>query len=270
MEVNLQTQTLIEYAEKEIALFGYAVLPPTDVEEVLSAFAGSGLDIKVTMLDPWYNKGFGGIRDDYIPYIVGLLEKAGQISPHVFLWGFPEIAAHFIERIPAPLHLNTWLTWYYKNNPSVIRGWRSAQMTFLHLTRDDAVLYPEHFFNDKQIEKKAEGKLRYVPGPSSVIETSLLCGFVGREEQTGHPSQKPEKVYEVLYKMTTEPGDIVLDPMCGSGTTGAVGLHLGFYSILNDHNEEYTQITENRIKNLLNQDQPARQLDPYQRTLNFN
>ena len=42
----MKAQTLIEYAEREIAISGHAVLPPTDVEEVLSAFAGSDLDIK--------------------------------------------------------------------------------------------------------------------------------------------------------------------------------------------------------------------------------
>ena len=121
-------------------------------------------------------------------------------------------------------------------------------MACLHLTRPDAILYPEHFLNEKQLRKKEEGKLRFMPGPPSVIESSLLCGFVGREEQTGHPSQKPERVYEELYKMTTKPGDIVLDPMCGSGTTGAVGIKMGFKSILNDNNEEYVKITENRVK----------------------
>lgn len=239
---------IIEYVRNQLSESDCAILQPTDVEDVLSMFAETDLDIKVTMLDPWYNKGVGGTRDDYVPYIVELLEKAGRVSPHVFLWGFPEIVARFIERIPEPLSLKCWLTWYYKNNPSVIRGWRSAQMACLHLTRPDAVLYPEHFLNEKQLQKKEEKKLRYMPGPPSVIESSLLVGFVGKEEQTGHPSQKPESVYEVLYRMVTKPGDIVLDPMCGSGTTGAVGIKLGFKSILNDHDEKYIQITENRLK----------------------
>lgn len=241
---------MLEYVKREIFESDYVILKPTDVEEILSIFMESDLNIKVTMLDPWYNKGVGGLRDDYIPYIVGLLKKAAKISPHVFLWGFPEIVAHFVERIPEPLSLKSWLTWYYKNNPSVIRGWRSAQMACLHLTRPDAVLYPEHFLNEKQLQKKSEGKLRFMPGPPSVIESSLLCGFVGKQEQTGHPSQKPEKVFEVLYKMTTKPGDIVLDPMCGSGTTGAVGIKIGFKSILNDYNEDYVRITENRLKTI--------------------
>jgi site-specific DNA-methyltransferase (adenine-specific) len=50
--------------------------------------------------------------------------------------------------------------------------------------------------------------------------------------------------------MTTKPGDLVLDPMCGSGTTGAVGLKLGFKSILNDHNEEYLGIVERRLSDI--------------------
>ena len=47
--------------------------------------------------------------------------------------------------------------------------------------------------------------------------------------------------------MTTKPGDTVLDPMCGSGTTGAVCAKLGRKAILCDISEEYTQITERRL-----------------------
>lgn len=258
---NLEANTLNAYSpesldhEREtldslhrtLARENVVILQPSDVEQVLRFFAKNDCNVKVTMLDPWYNKGVGGYREDYLQYIVNLLALASKVSPHVFLWGFPEIVAGFIERIPEPLKLNCWLTWYYKNNPSVIRGWRSAQMACLHLTRSDAVLYPEHFLNEAQLEKKAQGKLRYMPGPTSVIEHSLNIGFVGRKEQTGHPSQKPEKVYEPLYRMTTKPGDLVLDPMCGSGTTGSVGQALGFKSILNDSSEEYTRLVEHRL-----------------------
>ena len=141
-----------------------------------------------------------------------------------------------------------WLTWYYKNCPSVIRGWRSAQLTCLHLSKDGARLYPEHFLNEKQLEKRAQGKLRYLPGPLSVIETSLLVGFVGRKEQTGHPAQKPEKAIEPLVKMTTQEGDLVLDPMCGSGTTGIVCEKLGRRSILCDVSEEWTEVARRRLQ----------------------
>ena len=234
-------------AETSSTVGNSTLLVPTDVEETLALAARSGHDFKVTMLDPWYNKGVGGVREDYVDYVVNLLDLASNISPHVYLWGFPEVVAHFLPVLPKNLTLNCWLTWYYKNNPSVIRGWRSAQQTCLHLTREDAILYPEHFLNEKQLEKKKERKLRYLPGPPSVIDAALNIGFVGKNEQTGHPSQKPVKVYEPLYRMTTKPGDLVLDPMCGSGTTGADAATLGFDCILADHNEEYIKIVENRL-----------------------
>jgi site-specific DNA-methyltransferase (adenine-specific) len=199
------------------------------------------------MLDPWYNKGVGGVRDDYVEYVVGLLARASRIAPHVYLWGFPEIIARFVDRLPEPLTLEAWLTWYYKNNPSVIRGWRSAQMTCLHLRRPDATMHPEAFLNEAQLEKQAAGKLRYLPGPPSVIESALLVGFIGRREQTGHPSQKPVKVYDPLVRMATVVDDLVIDPMCGSGTTGAVARATDRVAVLSDLEDDYVTMVEERL-----------------------
>lgn len=56
-----------------------------------------------------------------------VIRQSGLLSDHVYFWGFPEIVAPFVERIPEPLSLVSWLTWYDKNKPSVIRGWRSSQ-----------------------------------------------------------------------------------------------------------------------------------------------
>jgi site-specific DNA-methyltransferase (adenine-specific) len=165
----------------------------------------------------------------------------------VFVWGFPEIVHKILDYLPPETELVAWLTWYYRNCPSVIRGWRSAQLACLHLARVGARLYPERFLNQTQTEKLQQGKLRYMPGPASVIEAPLNIGFVGKKEQTGHPAQKPMKVIEPLVLMTTEPGDIVLDPMCGSGTTGEVCQLLGRRAILCDQSDEYLAIAERRL-----------------------
>lgn len=223
------------------------LLPPFDAEDCLELVAATGVAVNVTMLDPWYNKGIGGTRADYVEYICRLLDVSSRFSEHVYLWGFPEIAALFVERIPQQFELVSWLTWYYKNNPSVIRGWRSSQMACLHLAREGHRLYPEHFLNEAQLQKKAEGKLRYMPGPTSVIESALEIGFVGRREQTGHKAQKPVSVYSPLIEMTTLPGDLILDPMAGSGTAGAVAQASGRRAVLSDHSEIYTEIMERRL-----------------------
>jgi hypothetical protein len=224
-----------------------AILPPQDVANTLEMLETVGVHAQAMILDPWYNKGIGGVRADYHDFILAVLARAGKLSDHVFLWGFPEIVAPFVERIPRPLTLVAWLTWYYKNSPSVIRGWRSSQMACLHLAHLQARLYPEHFLNAAQREKQAQGKLRYMPGPTSVIEQALLVGFVGRKEQTGHPAQKPVPVFEKLILMTTAADDLVIDPMSGSGTTGIAARQLGRRAILCDASEEYTKLAEGRL-----------------------
>lgn len=226
---------------------GVAILPPMDVTHSLRLMDLSCFQVAVTMLDPWYNKGVGGVRDDYNNHVTEILDLAAPLSDHVFLWGFPEIVARFVDKIPERLSLVAWLTWFYKNSPSVIRGWRSSQMACLHMAAPEARLFPENFLNEAQTKLKNEGKLRYMPGPTSVIEDSLLVGFVGKKEQTGHPAQKPASVFKKLLLMATEEGDVVLDPMSGSGTTGVAAREIGRASILADHSEEYTQIAEQRL-----------------------
>jgi DNA modification methylase len=220
-----------------------ALLTPRDVLATIKAAPKA----TATILDPWYNKGVGGIRKDYHDWLADLLKVTSKKSDHIFLWGFPEIVGKALEYLPMDFELNAWLTWYYKNCPSVIRGWRSAQNTCLHLMRRTAKTYPEHFLNDAQLRKKAEGKLRYMPGPPSVMEAPLAIGFVRRAEQTGHPSQKPVEVIEPLIRMTTVPGDLVLDPMAGSGTTGVACRLTGRDAILCDASKEYVAIIEKRL-----------------------
>jgi site-specific DNA-methyltransferase (adenine-specific) len=47
------------------------------------------------------------------------------------------------------------------------------------------------------------------------------------KERTGYPSQKPEALLERLVHALTNPGDLVVDPYAGSGTTLAVAARLG-------------------------------------------
>jgi len=219
------------------------LLTPRDAEETICGVER----VTVMMLDPWYNKGMGGVRDDYFQWLSKITKLAATRSDHIFLWGFPEIIWRALLDVPSEMRLVAWLTWYFKNCPSVIRGWRSAQMACLHFSVPGAKLYPEHFLNVAQIEKQREGKLRYMPGPTSVVEVPLNIGFVGRREQTGHPAQKPEAVIEYLLRMTTKEGDSVCDPFCGSGTTGAVCRRLGLQGVLADHSDEYTKLMEARL-----------------------
>lgn len=233
---------------------GVALLPPLDVHQSLELCPALDIGLRCTMLDPWYNRGTGGVRQDYDSFVGRILEQSVQASDHVYLWGFPEIVARFVDQLPEGLELVAWLTWYYKNSPSVVRGWRSAQMACLHLSRPGARLHPEHFLNARQLDKQRQGKLRYLPGPTSVvegqldvIEEALMVGFVGRAEQTGHPAQKPKSVFSRLLLMALDRGEVVLDPMCGSGTTGEAARDLGCRAVLADHCQDYTDLAAKRL-----------------------
>jgi len=222
------------------------ILPPQDVFVTLRMLTKP---MSTTILDPWYNKGVGEVRpmDEYIEWLSRVVWESSKTSNHIFVWGFPEIVCKILDHLPDGFELIAWLTWYYKNCPSVICGWRSAQLTCLHIAKPTAKMYPEHFLNEEQLQKRRMGKLRYFPGPPTVIEAPLLVGFVGRSEQTGHQAQKPDKVFEPLVLMTTKPGDVVLDPMCGSGTTGVVCRKLGRHAILCDKDERWIKVTERRL-----------------------
>ncbi|MEI6309159.1 MAG: DNA methyltransferase [bacterium] len=231
----------------ELGKKGVAILPPLDIELSSQLLLSLGFHAQCCVLDPWYNKGVGGVRDDYDDYVPQLLRCVAPLSDHVFLWGFPEIVARFVRILPEPLTLKCWLTWFYRNSPSRIRGWRSAQMACLHLTTPNAVMHVENFLNDVQKGKMEQGKLLYIPGPPSVIEESLLCGFVGKNEQTGHPSQKPLSVIEKTLLMATAKGELAIDLMSGSGTTGEACVTNERYAILCDISEKYTRIAEERL-----------------------
>ena len=47
------------------------------------------------------------------------------------------------------------------------------------------------------------------------------------KEGTGYPTQKPIALYERIIKASSNPGGIVLDPFCGSGTTQIAAERLG-------------------------------------------
>ncbi len=228
---------------------GVAILPPMDVFDSLELLSNNNMHIECTMLDPWYNKGTGGVlpNEEYDKFIKKLLDNAGQISDLLYLWGFPEVIGPYVRYVPKEFYMVSWLTWYYKNCPSVIRGWRSSQNACIQFMKKGYTLHPEHFLNDIQLEKFNSGKMRFVPGPSSVIESPLIIGFVGKKEQTGHPSQKPEAVFDKLLLMALAKGQTVFDPMAGSGTTGASALKNGFKAILCDKNEDYISIMEQRL-----------------------
>ena len=66
-----------------------------------------------------------------------------------------------------------------------------------------------------------------------------------------HPTQKPEALLYRVLLACTEPGDVVLDPFFGTGTTGAVAKLLGRRWIGIEREAKYVAVAERRIAGLL-------------------
>jgi DNA modification methylase len=96
----------------------------------------------------------------------------------------------------------------------------------------------------------------------------LVCGCNGEthyEEQNSvesknnlaggnknfHPTVKPIKLMQYLVKLITPPNGKVLDPFCGSGTTGIACKLEGFEFVGIEQDPEYTKIAEARINNCI-------------------
>ena len=65
-----------------------------------------------------------------------------------------------------------------------------------------------------------------------------------------HPTQKPLSIMEYLIKTYTNPGDVILDPFMGSGTTGVAALNLGPNFIGFEREPEYFDIAQKRLSTM--------------------
>jgi site-specific DNA-methyltransferase (adenine-specific) len=89
-------------------------------------------------------------------------------------------------------------------------------------------------------EKAARGKL-----PTDVWWMTIVPP--GSAERTGYPTQKPVRLLERILAASSRPGDLVLDPYAGSGTTGVAAARLGRRWLLVDRNDAAVDISRARL-----------------------
>ena len=68
------------------------------------------------------------------------------------------------------------------------------------------------------------------------------------KENTAHPTQKPEKLLAKLILASSDPGDVVLDPFLGSGSSSVTAKKLGRHYIGIEQNEQYCIWAEKRLE----------------------
>ncbi len=67
------------------------------------------------------------------------------------------------------------------------------------------------------------------------------------DNPTYHPWQKPTSLIEKLIRIYSNPGDLVIDPFCGSGTTGVAAKNTGRRFLGIEIDPDTAEIARNRI-----------------------
>jgi modification methylase len=80
-----------------------------------------------------------------------------------------------------------------------------------------------------------------------------------------HPTQKPESLLHRILVGSTNPGDVVLDPFFGTGTTGAVAKMLGRDYIGIEREAAYREVAEKRLAKVRKYDREALQVSQSKR-----
>jgi site-specific DNA-methyltransferase (adenine-specific) len=141
------------------------------------------------------------------------------------------------------------IIWAYDYGGKSKRRWPAKHDTILVYVKD-----PErYFFDSSEVdrepymapglvtpEKAARGKL-----PTDVWWHTIVP--TNGTEKTGYPTQKPEGILRRIVTASSRPGDLCLDPFCGSGTLGAVCRELDREYVLIDSNPEAIEVTERRL-----------------------
>jgi len=105
----------------------------------------------------------------------------------------------------------------------------------------------EMYLRDRRYKDK-EARLNHLNGgkfSTNIIRVPSLKG--SSKEKWGHPSQKPEDLITKLIACSTDPGDIVLDPFLGSGTTAVCALKMDRSWIGIEKDPVYAEKSRQRI-----------------------
>ncbi|MBN8532910.1 MAG: modification methylase [Rhizobiales bacterium] len=157
---------------------------------------------------------------------------------------------HNIFRVGAALQdLGFWIlndiVWRKANPMPNFRGRRftNAHETLIWAARDqNAKKYTFHYEALKAGNEDSQARSDwYLP---------LCTGAERLKDDAGdklHPTQKPESLLARVLLSATNPGDVVLDPFFGTGTTGAVAKKLGRHFIGLEREEAYAAAARARI-----------------------
>lgn len=154
------------------------------------------------------------------------------------------------------LHLRNRIVWHFGHGLHASKRFSGRYEVILWFTRQnsyvfnlDAVRVPQKYPGKKHFKGAMKGELSGNPlgkNPSDIwVIPNVKANHV---EKTEHPAQYPVELVERLVLALTNPGDWVLDPFLGSGTSAIAALMHQRKAIGAELMPEYYRITLDRIE----------------------
>ncbi|HWT11133.1 MAG TPA: site-specific DNA-methyltransferase [Allosphingosinicella sp.] len=185
-----------------------------------------------------------------------LAEARRILKPDGTLWVIGSY--HNIFRVGAALQdAGYWILndiiWRKSNPMPNFRGTRftNAHETLIWASRSEDSRYTFNYRAMKALNDELQMRSDWV---------LPICAGGERVKTDGvkaHPTQKPEALLYRVLLACTEPGDVVLDPFFGTGTTGAVARRLGRRWIGIEREQRYIAVARERIASTLPLDESA-------------
>jgi len=222
--------------------------------------------IDMTFADPPFNlnKKYGNYKDkmaaqDYIEWCEKWLNEMVRITKptgSILVHNIPKWLTYFANHLNKITHFKHWITWDSMSMP-LGKTLLPAHYGILFYTKE-----PKGFkFNElRSPHKKCRtcgemikdygGKKRQI-NPHGTLLSDVwtdIHRIRHNSRRDKHPCQLPEPLLERLILMTTNEGDVILDPFIGTGTTALAAKRLGRNYIGIDIDPKYKKIVGDKIK----------------------
>ena len=215
--------------------------PPFFTQKNYEIIWGDGYEIRA-FEDRWK----GGKKGIYtyiewmrpkIEQIYRVLKKTGSFYLHCD-WHASHYLKVLCDEIFGYDKFRNEVIWHYTGGGRAKRYFSRKHDTLLYYTKTDTWTFniDEIRVPYKETSGYAKGGIvsragkKYMPNPKGtpmddVWDIPIINPL--SKERLGYPTQKPERLLEVIIKASSNPTDIVLDPFCGCGTAIAVAHKLG-------------------------------------------
>ena len=231
----------------------------------------SAASFDLLIADPPYNigKDFGGgtlqrlTPDEYTIWTERWLYEAVRLlKPNGSLYVCTDWeSSHIVREVLARYcTIKNRITWQREKGRGASRNWKNnMEDIWFAVMGEDYVFNVEDVklrrqviapYRDEQGRAKdwfEDGAERYRLTYPSNIWTDLTVPFWSMPENTPHPTQKPEKLVERIIRASSNPGDLILDPFLGSGTSAVVALRTGRNFVGFEIDAMYNRLAQKRL-----------------------